>query len=823
MKKAIRNPHEKYLDAFLIAFGMFLLILLPMIIYNKGIFLYFGDYNSQQIPFYQLAHRAVRSGELFWNWNTDLGANFIGSYSFYLLGSPFFWLTVPFPNGAEVYMMPLLLALKHGVAALTSYAYIRRFVKTPNAALVGSLLYAFSGFQAYNVFFNHFQDVTAFFPLLLLALEQRVVDNRRGVFALAVALMATISYFFFVGEVIFVVIYFVLRCFSKDFRITWRKFFSIAFEAVAGVLISCFLLLPAVLATLGNPRLGEHLLGLDLVLYNDRTRIIRIIQSFFMLPDVPARPNLFSSESAKWASIAGYLPMFSMAGVIAFMQRKKGHWARRLVIVSMVMAFVPVLNSLFGGMNASYYARWFYMPILVMAMMSAYAMDDPRTDMRFGAVLSAAMPVIFALVACLPTKQEDSTVFFKLPAYPEAFWGSVFITLACAATLIGLVFFMRRDKDYYRRWLFASISACGVCMAVIVGYGVSIGPYPEPYINEGIWGRESITLPEDTNDTAPEDDIFFRIDLSENYDNYAMSWGLPSMRAFQSVVPASIMEFYPTVGESRDVASRANVSKYGLRGLFSVKYYFDKQAENEEDKKEFDMPGFELYDSQNGFDIYENKYFVPMGFTYDYYISQDKYEGLNKSYNDRVLMKAIVLSKEQVDRYGDLLEELPAAEQGKVSEQAYLEDAQARAATAAASFKEDTRGFTATITLEKQNLVFFSVPYDKGFTATVDGQNALLEKVNVGFMAVLVPAGTHEIRFDYTPEGLHLGFALSGAGAVLLAVYLFLFRKDKARRNPVYEYTTEGYIPAKDAYEQNRILTILSHTEEPQENDPKGQ
>ena len=77
--------------------------------------------------------------------------------------------------------MPVLLALKYGVASLTAYAYIRRFVKTPNAALIGALLYAFSGFQAYNVFFNHFHDVTAFFPLLLLALEQRVVDGRRGV------------------------------------------------------------------------------------------------------------------------------------------------------------------------------------------------------------------------------------------------------------------------------------------------------------------------------------------------------------------------------------------------------------------------------------------------------------------------------------------------------------------------------------------------------------------------------------------------------------------------------------------------------------------
>ena len=65
-------------------------IFIPFIIYNRGYFLFLGDFNVQQIPFYQLAHKAVRSGEVFWNWHTDLGVNFIGSYSFYLLFSPFF-------------------------------------------------------------------------------------------------------------------------------------------------------------------------------------------------------------------------------------------------------------------------------------------------------------------------------------------------------------------------------------------------------------------------------------------------------------------------------------------------------------------------------------------------------------------------------------------------------------------------------------------------------------------------------------------------------------------------------------------------------------
>ena len=120
---------------------------------------------------YQLAHRAIRSGNIGFNLYTDLGVNFIGSYSFYLLGSPFFWLTIPFPNEALPYLMAPLFCLKFAVAATTACAFIRRFVTNRDYALIGGLLYAFSGFGIYNIFFNHFHEVIAFFPLILLSLE----------------------------------------------------------------------------------------------------------------------------------------------------------------------------------------------------------------------------------------------------------------------------------------------------------------------------------------------------------------------------------------------------------------------------------------------------------------------------------------------------------------------------------------------------------------------------------------------------------------------------------------------------------------------------
>ena len=92
----LRSASRKnYLKIFFIGFLSLFVILLPIIIYTGGYYIYYGDYNSQQIPFYLHSHEFIKSEGLGWDWGTDLGANFVGSYSFYLLGSPFFWLTIP--------------------------------------------------------------------------------------------------------------------------------------------------------------------------------------------------------------------------------------------------------------------------------------------------------------------------------------------------------------------------------------------------------------------------------------------------------------------------------------------------------------------------------------------------------------------------------------------------------------------------------------------------------------------------------------------------------------------------------------------------------
>ena len=808
---------ELYFKAFAAGFVCLLLALMPVMVVEKGYFIYSGDYNAQQINFYHTANTAVRNGQFGWHWFTDLGSDFMTSYSFYLFGSPFFWLSTILPAGAVTYAMPVLLALKHGLATLTAYAYIRRFVRSKEAALTGGLLYAFSGFQVYNIFFNHFQDVTAFFPLTLIAMEEHINRGRKGVFALSVALMALLNYYFFAGQIVFLILYYLFRMKAPDFHTNRKKFASLAFEAVVGGLIASAILLPSALAILGNDRLNERLYGKDMLIYTDDTIIPRVIQSFFMPPDPPANPNLFQSGYAKWASIGGYLPLFSMTGFYTFIKGKRRHWASRLSLFLIVCAFVPCLNCAFQAFNGYYYARWFYMPILIFAMMTAQSLDDADADLMGGWKFSAAALGVFAVIGLLPTKDGDKVRFFHMPEDIAYFW--IVAGVAAVNLIACLILIKRRQKGKSFRELAAVMTAFAsiICIFTTIFYeAVSISG-AKTYIRDVINGKDSIVYEEVSGDN------FFRVDISEDDDNYPMYWELPCMRAFQSVVSTSIMDFYDSVGVDRDVASRADLNHYTLRGLVSVKYFyrdisgktkpFDQlkspvsssdsksSSKKEKDFKNADiteyLPGFRYVTTNGDFEVYENELYIPMGFAYDSYISETTSEELSKSDREKALMRSLILTDEQAEKYSDILSENTKPDIPTKME--YKQLCRNKQRSASKEFSFDSKSFRSEITLDKPQLVFFSVPYSEGWTAEVNGEKADVEKVSGGFMAVRADKGDNTIVFRYRTPGLTAGLLMSGAGILLLALYLVIARRFRGK---------DEHYPHKHYYDYDQFRTI---------------
>lgn len=75
---------------------------------------------------------------------------------------------------------------------------------------------------------------------------------------------------------------------------------------------------------------------------------------------------------------------------------------------------------------------------------------------------------------------------------------------------------------------------------------------------------------------------------------------------------------------------------------------------------------------------------------------------------------------------------------------------------------------------EKDSSIFYTIPYDKGWSAWQNGKEIPLKKAQGGFMKVDVQAGQGEIELRFIPQGLREGLLLSGTGILLFCCYNYL-------------------------------------------------
>ena len=761
---------------------------LPFYIIDGGFFHYAGDFNSQQISFYRYMNGFIKgagypdgmagAARSTFSWATDLGSGAMNAYSFYLYGSPFFWLSLIFPQNWLPYLMVPLLVLKFAVAGGGAYRYLCRYVRRSDYAVLGACLYAFSGFSIYNVFFNHFIDVVALFPWMLWALDETLYEQEEhyGLFAFWVGVNLLDNYFFFIGQVLFLVIYFICKLTTKDFPMNVRLFVRLAFESLLGAALGFVLLWPAVLSILQNPRTIDLSSGWGFLTYSKVQQYLAILLSWILPPDSPYITSIWSEGIIKWTSMSAYLPLCSLAGAMAYWRARRGDSKKRIVATCAIFALVPVLNSAFYALNSSYYARWYYMPVLILCAMTASALESPdiSADELDAPVRGIGWLMIATLAFALVPVQDGDTKEWSLGVLQNPGQYAAVLSFGIGGLILYRLLCCRwRGSRAFARRMTAVVLAFACAFGMV---HIGIGKF-------GQWHTDSDLVEQYTSaiklkDDLPEGD--WRVDTYKTHDNLGLWLDKSSLQYFGSTAAPSILSFYPALGVKRDVRSEPDISNYALRGLLSVKYLITT-PEKQEDFLAAADDGWSYYDTKDGFMLYENENYVPMGFTYDYYITEESYETTVKNTRANLLMRALVLSEEDAEAYGKYLEKLPDAKLDDLWYDTYVSDCADRRASACSSFRMTNSGFHAEITLKKDDLVFFSVPYDDGFTAYVNGKEADIVRVDEGLMAVLAPAGENTIDFVYQADGYSLASKVSLAALAAFALYAgyFVWKKKK--------------------------------------------
>lgn len=724
----------------------------PILLRNNGRFMLDGDYFHQYLPFLLEMKRLVESGSLEWSWNSFLGDSFLGAYSYYTAFNPFAWVVILFPKSMLLYATFLVALLKLAVGTLGAMLYLRMFVKNEKYALVGGILYTFSGFTFVNTNFYFFQEVIALFPFLLWGLEHLIQKNRSGIYVAVLAVTAALNFYFFVATVFLVILYVVFRLnllSLQGWRTNWRIFCSIALFSILGTGIAAAALLPSFYAILGSDKaLSSFGKSGRLLLYSvpDLLERLRVLVA-------PIESNTYHAfyNSSSWGSVAAHIPVFGCLFGVYWCVGKRD-WLSKLLLVLSMFYIIPVLNSSFHLFTSAHYSRWLYGMVLWMVLATVCSLEALESQDQ---ALPRKYIVIYTDVAVgLTLIPAVMGILYRLGMFPETgitaaesdyYIGNrgtflMVILTVCNNMLLWHLTRKRRSANEVLVW---------ICIACAANYGLynSLN-YNVNY--ESHYEKTLLSKFEESNSSFQH-----RIDYPQKIHNYGLFRNIPAVQNYNSMQNSNSTRFALETGMLENPGaiflSVSQENRETQDSLLSVRYFMDYDGTGE-------IPdGFRYCYTENNTDVYENENYIPMGFTYDAYVTESFLENLEAGERSEYLMDALVISQRDETAVREVLPEWT----GSVQHKTLAEKAQEHRMNACSFFEGNSEGFTARINLENSDIVFFSVPMDDGWEVSVNGSKAQTIRVQYGLMGVFCQEGENVIEAHYSTRGFRAGIVIS--------------------------------------------------------------
>jgi uncharacterized membrane protein YfhO len=212
-----------------------------------------------------------------------------------------------------------------------------------------------------------------------------------------------------------------------------------------------------------------------------------------------------------------------------------------------------------------------------------------------------------------------------------------------------------------------------------------------------------------------------------------------------------------------------------------------------------DLPFFCLLDAPNTFTDYTRmnmdsvalfgsvkvlklKDTLPLGVTFDAYISEDKFEKLDSTSRQAILLQAISVNKNLQTK----LKGFKEINSANIPEQGITIEA---LQSWVSQLKRDTLQITefkpsfirGNISLNNSKVLFLAIPHDKGWAANVDGKEATIEIVDAGLMGILLEKGNHKVELSFEPPFVKEGTYVSILSLLLWGAGIAFFSRRKKK------------------------------------------
>lgn len=414
------RPHKsRGFSTFLFVFLIALAAISPYAVMNKEFFAVAAERGYQQLGTFLLTPADLR-GYFF---------PIFGSLGM-VIGAPIALFFRLIPSVALPYVAAGAMALRVALCSLTAYIFIRRFTRTPEAARLGAMLYSLGSAVAVITVNNAYNNMLILFPLMLLAAEKLMTENRRMWLSVSVIATVLLSGYAAWSALIFLIGYCVIRMSSRDIKASVSRGACVFFEIIIGAATSAILLVPAFLAALTSTSLGSFI-GIK-TLFAEPEYILGAMRAF-LIPAESANSPLLSAFTG-----GAYLPLLSLSGVIAYCGAKKYSAFKRIIIGSIVALAFPLISGLFSLGNPAEGEMWLFMPSLIFAVATAIALENREIKFAAGIKWSVALTVIFgAVMLAFPRLDGKNIAFGFYGAATGA--GKIRLAIYLGVALLGLI------------------------------------------------------------------------------------------------------------------------------------------------------------------------------------------------------------------------------------------------------------------------------------------------------------------------------------------------------------------------------------------------
>lgn len=652
----MKADEKKY---FLKLLGLFVLIVIVLgvifldyLIKNKGIYIFPGDSVEEMYQLYLGGWERFRSGTISqFEWSLGVGGN-VMSYVFYFLTSPFFYATLLFPRECIKYLFLDLNILKIILLFFTTYYWTSKLTKNIRSRLIACFITAFSGWVFFYFAYNMFLDAFLFYPLILGFAELYLKEDKIISLVLGIGILGIINYYFLYMFVPFLCLYALIRYIEiNQYKLVLKRILKDAFKFVGyillGVGLSAVILVPCAYLIINNSRFTESTvnifdtIGIPELLYFISTLFTPVFDRFnasFYIPE-------YTHDYIGWGGGCSLFALIITPVLLPMLFCLKDKIKKRSYLLSYFLLGIMLIFQIFWYLlQRSIDTRWTYM-FLLLGVLSLIEINDELD--------SGLMNRKYLWYSC--SISILCILFFLFNMYLHHYWPRkqlIEVGVVSLLEILFIIFYM----FYYQckkqhTWILISILTLEAIVSgrifVAYNYGIDHSYFEQPeqsteainYIKSVDKGFYRVLYASESYQIPGAPGAFIITTANEPFSKNYLGFSF-----YTSIYNTETSDYYNQTSPNWFVSEAMGRNK--IYNLMSAKYWitYDYESQIPDDYELF-------YQSDKGYAIYKNPYFLELGKTYTKTISKNFIDTLPALLKDRIMLDYLIMDDSQNVEY----------------------------------------------------------------------------------------------------------------------------------------------------------------------------